>query len=98
MFKINKIYCDDCLLMLKEFPNSSIDLVITSPPYYKQRDYGNMGIGNEKTVDEYVVNLINVFKECVRVIRPTGTVVFNLGDKYIDGSMLLVPYRFALKP
>ena len=55
----------DCLTVLKSLPNSAINLVITSPPYFKQRDYG-CGIGNEKTVDEYIDNLINVFRNvCV---------------------------------
>lgn len=86
----------DCLTVLKSLPNSAINLVITSPPYFKQRDYG-CGIGNEKTVDEYIDNLINVFSECVRVLSDEGSIVFNLGDKYVDGSLQLIPYSFALK-
>jgi DNA modification methylase len=72
-------------------------LVITSPPYYNQRDYGRDGIGNEKTVEEYIENLIVVFKECVRVTKDKGTIVFNIGDKYENGNLLLVPYQFALE-
>ncbi len=83
--------------MLKCLPSDSVDLVITSPPYYKQRDYGGMGIGNEPTVESYIDNLLLVFKECVRVVKKTGSIVFNIGDKYEKGSLLLVPYRFALR-
>ncbi len=86
----------DNLATLKSIPNSTINLVITSPPYFKQRDYGS-GIGNEKTVDEYIDNLINVFLECVRVLSDEGSIVFNLGDKYLDGSLQLIPYSFALR-
>jgi len=93
---LNTIIAEDCLLALKEMPNNSIDCIITSPPYFCQREYGGGGIGNEKTVYEYVENLLQVFKECVRVTKQTGTIVFNLGDKYIDGNLLLVPYHFAL--
>ena len=57
--------------------------MITSPPYFQQRDYGNgdIEIGNEQTEEEYLENLLNVFWECVRVTKETGTIVFNLGDK-----------------
>jgi site-specific DNA-methyltransferase (adenine-specific) len=77
-------------------------LVITSPPYFQQREYGNgnghgVGIGNEKTVNDYVRKVISVFQQCVRVTKNTGTIVFNLGDKYVNGNLLLVPYRFALE-
>jgi len=94
---INKIYCGDCLDIMKTFPDDFVDLIITSPPYFKQREYGSIGIGNEKTVDEYINNLITVFRQCVRVIKKTGSIVFNVGDKYINGNLLLVPYRFALE-
>jgi site-specific DNA-methyltransferase (adenine-specific) len=93
---INKIYCADSKEILKTLPAESIDLVITSPPYFQQRDYGG-GIGNEKIIDEYIENIMIIFRECVRVVKKTGAVVFNVGDKYIDGNLLLAPYRFALQ-
>jgi site-specific DNA-methyltransferase (adenine-specific) len=94
---INKIYCEDSKKILKTLPAESVDLVITSPPYFQQRDYGGGGIGNEKTIDEYIENIMIVFRECVRAVKKTGAVVFNVGDKYIDGNLLLAPYRFALQ-
>lgn len=94
---INKIICGDAIEVLKTLPNDSVDLVITSPPYYKQREYGGIGIGNEQSVEEYIENLMKVFKECVRIIKDTGSIVFNIGDKYEKGSLLLVPYRFAIE-
>ncbi|MDR1399121.1 MAG: site-specific DNA-methyltransferase [Treponema sp.] len=93
----NKIYCADCKEMLKTFPTESVDLAITSPPYFQQRDYGSGGIGNEKTIDEYIENIMVVFRECIRIVKKTGAVVFNIGDKYINGNLLLAPYRFALQ-
>jgi site-specific DNA-methyltransferase (adenine-specific) len=78
-------------------PSESVDLVITSPPYFQQRQYDTPGIGNEETLEEYINNLILVFKECVRVTKDTGSIVFNIGDKYQNGNLLLVPYRFAIK-
>lgn len=94
---INKVICGDAIEILKTIPNNSIDLVITSPPYYKQRKYGGLGIGNERSVDEYIENLMKVFRECVRVTKDSGSIVFNIGDKYENGSLLLIPYRFALE-
>ena len=93
----NIIHCGDCNEILKTLPDSSVDLVITSPPYFQQREYGNGGIGNETIVDDYIHNLLKIFNECVRITKDTGSLVFNLGDKYVDGNLLLVPYRFAIE-
>ncbi len=96
---IDEIIIGDCLAVLKELTTDSIDLVITSPPYFQQRDYGNgdFGVGNEATEEDYLENLLNIFFECVRVTKPTGAIVFNLGDKYINGALSLLPYKFAIK-
>jgi DNA modification methylase len=95
----NKIILGDCLSILTDIKNNTFDLVITSPPYFQQRDYGNgdLGIGNEKTEEEYLENLMNTFGECVRVIKETGAIVFNVGDKYINGGLSLIPYKFAIR-
>jgi DNA modification methylase len=95
----NKIIVGDCLQIIKTFADNSIDLVITSPPYYQQRDYntGKLGIGNEQSESEYLSKLLEIFKECVRVVKNSGSIVFNLGDKYIHGKLALIPYKFAIK-
>lgn len=92
----NEIVCGDSAELLKSIPADSIDLIITSPPYFQQREYDGGGIGNEKKPDEYISALMKIFRECVRVIKPTGSIVFNVGDKYEDGNLLLMPYRFAI--
>ena len=92
---IDKILCGDNMELIQQLPDSCIQLIITSPPYFQQRDYGG-GIGNEKNVDEYIDKLLSLFRECVRVVCSDGSIVFNVGDKYHDSSLLLVPYRFAL--
>ena len=95
---INKIYCGDCNEVLKNIPSNSVDLVITSPPYFQQREYGGgNGVGNENKVEEYIESIMKTFRECVRVTKKTGSIVFNIGDKYIEGNLLLVPYRFAIE-
>jgi len=95
--KLNKIICGDCSKILQKIPDSSVDLVITSPPYFQQREYGGGGVGNEQKIEDYIDTLVKIFNQCVRITKKTGTIVFNLGDKYIDGNLLLVPYRFALE-
>lgn len=52
--------------------------------------------GNEKTVEQYIGNLIHVFSECIRILRKDGSIIFNRGDKYLEGSLQLIPYRFAM--
>ena len=92
----NEIVCGDSIDLLKLIPADSVDLVITSPPYFQQREYDGGGVGNEKKPDDYISALMKIFHECVRVIKPTGSIVFNIGDKYEDSSLLLMPYRFAI--
>jgi len=96
---INKILQGNSADILKDIPENSIHLVITSPPYFKQREYGGFQdeIGNETTVEEYVDNLLEVFDQCVRILKPEGSIVFNIGDTYKCSNLLLVPYRFALE-
>ncbi len=95
---LNRLIVGNCLDVLKGIPDNSINMVITSPPYFQQRNYGNdESIGNETTVDEYIKNLMAVFDECIRIIKEDGHIVFNLGDKYNNGSLMLVPYRFAIE-
>ncbi len=95
----NIIINEDCFEIIQTLKDSSIDLVITSPPYFQQRDYnnGDFGIGNELSETEYLTNLLKVFKECVRVVKDSGSIVFNLGDKYLNGNLALIPYKFAIK-
>ena len=92
---VDQILCGDNLELIRQLPDSSIQLVITSPPYFQQRDYGS-GMGNETNVTDYIETLICLFRECVRVVRDDGSIVFNIGDKYQDSNLLLVPYRFAV--
>ena len=72
---------------LRELPDGSVHCCVTSPPYFGLRDYGNdRQIGLERTPDEYVAALLEVFREVRRVLRKDGTLWLNLGDSYA-GSM-----------
>jgi len=73
----------DCREVLRTLPESSVHCVVTSPPYFGLRDYGVDGqIGLEQTPDEYVAEMVAVFREVRRVLRDDGTLWLNLGDSY----------------
>ena len=94
---LNKIVCGDSSCILKQIPDSTVDLVITSPPYYLQRSYGGGQTGEEWSIANYIDAVMEVFEECVRIVKDTGSIVFNMGDKYMGGELKLVPYRFAVE-
>ena len=74
-------------------PDNSVDCVVTSPPYWGLRDYNTDGqLGLEETPEEWVVNMVAVFREVWRVLKPTGTVWMNLGDSYSDKQLSGQPW------
>ena len=85
MFEGNhKILQGDSLTVLKSLPDESIDMCVTSPPYWGLRAYhsGDKEIGQEESPLDYVTKLKDVFHEVKRVLKPTGTLWLNLGDTY----------------
>ena len=73
----------DCRDVLKTLPDESVHCVVTSPPYWGLRDYGVAGqIGLETTPEGFTAELVAVFRELRRVLRPDGTAWLNLGDSY----------------
>ena len=80
---MNTIICADALDGLKVLEDESVDMCVTSPPYYGLRDYGTeRQIGMEESPQEYVKNLTEIFMEVHRVLKPTGTLWLNIGDSY----------------
>lgn len=68
-------------------PDGSVDLIVTSPPYYWQRDYGVDGqIGHEPTIEGFVEALAAVFREARRVLAKDGCLFLNLGDTYYNAK------------
>ncbi len=68
---------------LRTLPDQCVQTCVTSPPYFGLRDYGVDGqIGLEQTPDEFVAQLVAVFREVRRVLRDDGTLWLNLGDSY----------------
>ena len=85
MIKIHDaiLYTGDCIEVMRDLPDQSVNCCITSPPYFGLRDYGNDAqIGLEQTPDEYVAKLVRVFREVKRLLRDGGTVWLVLGDSY----------------
>lgn len=66
-----------------DLEESSIQTIITSPPYFGQRNYGSGGaeIGRSQTLDEYIQSLVAVFRNLKHGLHRTGTIWVNLGDK-----------------
>ena|SRR3990167_11197187 len=84
---INKIICGEVLEVLKTLPNESVDMVMTSPPYYGLRDYKvDKQIGLETTPAEYLQKLWAIFDEIKRVLKKDGTCFVNIGDTYAGSN------------
>ncbi len=82
-----QLHVGDALGVLRDMPAESVHCVVTSPPYWGLRDYGTIGqLGLEATPDQYVANMVNVFREVRRVLRADGTVWLNIGDSYAVGG------------
>ena len=93
----NLILNADAERALRGAPDSLVHSIVTSPPYYGQRDYGVVGqIGIEASPTAYVDHLVRIFREARRALREDGTLWLNLGDKYKDGALLGMPWRVAL--
>ncbi|MET8691576.1 site-specific DNA-methyltransferase [Streptomyces bauhiniae] len=72
--------------------NDSVDLIVTSPPYWQKRDYGHQDqIGQEPTPQAYVESMMECLDEWKRVLRPTGSVFLNVGDTYYNRSLMGIP-------
>jgi len=94
------LYQGDCRQVLPLIRNESIDLIITSPPYWKLYQYsGTEGeIGTKGTIEEYKENLIGVFKECYRLLKPNGLMMLNLDNgKREDGKISVSSWEW-IKP
>jgi DNA modification methylase len=86
----------NAVTLLTTFPSACIDCALTSPPYWGQRAYASGGIGLEAAWQEYVDNLLMLFKELQRVLKPTGSFWLNIGDAYQQKTLLGLPWRVAL--
>lgn len=80
---MNTIICADAIDALKNTPDKSVSMCVTSPPYYGLRDYGIDGqIGMEQSPQKYIADLVSIFREVRRVLRDDGTLWVNIADSY----------------
>lgn len=92
----------DCREVLGSLPVRSIDCVITSPPYWQQRDYevdpqfATRLIGHEEAPENYVRNLVEVFGKVKLALKDQGSLWLNIGDKYHNKNLMGMPWRVAL--
>lgn len=78
-------------------PDNSVDLVVTSPPYWLKRDYGlDDQIGQEPTAQEYVSSLVRCMREWRRLLPKWGSVFLNIGDTYHNGTLAATPSRLEV--
>ena len=83
-----EVLIGNCFDTLDQIEDESIDTCVTSPPYWSLRDYGEEGqIGLEDTPEEYVENLVKIFRKVRQKLKPEGTLWLNLGDTYAMSSM-----------
>lgn len=79
----SRIIVGDALNALRSLPDNCVDCCVTSPPYYRLRDYGVDGqIGLEQTPDEYIDRLVDVFRDVRRKLKPDGTLWIVIADSY----------------
>lgn len=83
--ELNKIICGDCLEKMKEIPDKSMDMVLTSPPYDNLRDY-----------EGYTFNFEGIAKEIYRVLKDSGVCVWIVGDATVKGSETGTSFKQAL--
>ena len=94
---MNKIIQGNVLDIIKQIESKSVQCTVTSPPYWGLRDYGTDDqLGLEETPEEYVSNMVKVFREVKRVLKDDGTLWLNLGDSYGEKKQLIgIPWRVA---
>lgn len=101
----NQILGGDAITRLADIPTGWVDQILTSPPYFRLRDYGSPSqLGLEDTADDYVTDLRTCIAAMRRVLRPTGTLWLNLGDTYSlhpdqgapRKSLLAIPERLLV--
>ena len=85
----SKCYCGDCREIMKNLADAGqrVQMCVTSPPYWGLRDYGTDGqIGLESTIDEYIENMVGVFRHVRELLADDGTLWVNMGDGYTSGG------------
>ena len=87
----------DSAVVLKTFEPKSVHCIVTSPPYWGQREYrAENSIGLEHGFETYMVNLIQIFRAAREVLTDNGSLWLNMGDRYVNKDLVGMPWRIAL--
>lgn len=89
------VHCGDALAVLRTLPSETVDICMTSPPYWGHREYDTEGLGQEANYADYISGLTAILDEVRRVLKPEGSLWLNLGDTYRDKSLIGIPWRVA---
>jgi DNA modification methylase len=76
-FPVNTLIVGDAKKVLASYPDNSIDFVVTSPPYWTAVEYDEASIESAGTYEEYIASLLEVWRQCFRVLRPNGKIAIN---------------------
>lgn len=91
------LFLGNALSILSKLPDSSVDCVMTSPPYWGKREYQNGGIGLEANFQDYIIHLTAIFFEIKRVLKNDGSFWLNIGDTYKNKCLIGLPWRVAFE-
>lgn len=86
---INTIFRGDCLKLLRAIPDSSVDLIVSSPPYNLGKEYEA-----KRALEIYINEQSSVLKECVRVLKSTGSIFWQIGAFSDEGALIPLDIRF----
>lgn len=99
--ELNKIYQGDCLEVMETFPDESVDCIVTSPPYNLGNNHhtGNRHhtpYDDNMPENQYQDWQIKVLDECYRILKPTGSLIYNHKNR-IKNGVQITPYEWLLK-
>ncbi|MCK4259654.1 MAG: site-specific DNA-methyltransferase [Halanaerobiales bacterium] len=82
----NRIICDNCIKVMREIPDNSIDLIISSPPYYAYKNYTDLksDLENQESYEDYILLMKIIFKEMFKVLSEDGRLCVIIDDKHTN--------------
>ncbi len=83
----HKLYISDALEELLNIPDNTIQLIVTSPPYWNARDYGHQKqMGFNDKYEDYIIKMGEILKECIKILLPDGKIALNIGNVYSNDN------------
>ena len=93
-----QIHCGDARHAARFVDEASLDCIVTSPPYWKKRDYGHpLQLGQERTPQEFARALVDTIESWRPLLKPSASVFINLGDSIRNGKMAGVTTLFEVE-